>query len=151
MLLCTTNFFLLKIINYVFEISEMFFNYWLIKFAFLLSCLGFSPPQNLQFWREQRVWIGSMKRYHPGKMLYSKMVSILWTPHIPRTTGLATMVPSDHESLPRDSHISGPSGQITRGTGGSAKLTVNVTVPLEKALCFLGPLLDGGLRPWDIV
>lgn len=99
--------------------------------------------------KRQRVWIGSMRECHPGKMLYSKMVSILWTPHMPlRTTGLATMVPSDPR-LPRDSHISGPKWTDHPRNWRGRPSWLSMSQSLWRNHCAFetpAPFLDGGLR-----
>lgn len=132
----------------------MFFYYWLSNLHFVKQYEDSLHHIESAVLKRQRVWIGSMRECHPGKMLYSKMVSIPWTPHMPlRTTGLATIVPSDPR-LPRDSHISGPKWtDHPQDLEGSAKLTVNVTVPLEKPFCFLRPQPPSWMEawgPWDM-
>lgn len=104
--------------------------------------------------KRQRVWIGSMRECHPGKMLCSKMVSIPWTPHIPlRTTGLATIVPSD-QRLPRDSHILGPKWtDHFKELEGLTKVMINVIISLKKPLCFLRSVPPSWMEawgPWDL-
>ena len=67
----------LNMLNYVFEISEMFSITDLSNLHFVKQYEDSLHHIESAVLKRQRVWIGSMRECHPGKMLYSKMVSIL--------------------------------------------------------------------------